>query len=151
MSLAQEVGPGLDGLAQLKALMASGRKPGILMSLDFEFVEVEEGRAVFAGTPGPHAYNPIGTVHGGYAATLLDSACGCSVHSRLAADQAYTTLELKVSYHRAMTRDSGRVQAEGRVLTFGQRVAFAEAKLTDAQGRLLASATSTLLVMQRKA
>lgn len=150
MSLAQEVGPGLDGLAQLKALMASGRKPGILMSLDFDFIEVEEGRAVFAGTPGPHAYNPIGTVHGGYAATLLDSACGCAVHSRLAADQAYTTLELKVSYHRAMTHDSGRVQAEGRVLTFGQRVAFAEAKLTDTQGRLLASATSTLLVMQRK-
>ena len=83
MSLVTEVGgSGLDGLSQLRALMASGRKPGILVALDFEFVEVEPGKAVFAGTPGEHAYNPIGTVHGGYAATLLDSASGCAVHSR---------------------------------------------------------------------
>src|ERR1700726_504031 len=73
MSLADEVAGGLDGLSQLRALMASGRKPGILVALDFEFVEVEAGKAVFAGMPGKHAYNPIGTVHGGYAATLLDS------------------------------------------------------------------------------
>jgi acyl-coenzyme A thioesterase PaaI-like protein len=83
MSLVDEVGGGLDGLAQLRALMASGRKPGILVALDFEFVEVEAGKAVFAGTPGEHAYNPIGAVHGGYAATLLDSACGYAVHSAL--------------------------------------------------------------------
>jgi len=82
MSLVEEVGPGLDGLSQLRALMNSGRKPGILVSLNFDFIEIESGRAVFAGTPGEHAYNPIGTVHGGYAATLLDSACGCAVHSR---------------------------------------------------------------------
>lgn len=144
-----QTGAGLDGLAQLRALLASGRKPGILVSLDFDFVEAEEGLAVFAGTPGPHAYNPIGTVHGGYAATLLDSACGCAVHSRLSAEQAYTTLELKVAYHKAITRHSGRLRAEGRVLSFGQRVAYAEAKLTDAEGRLLASATSTLLVFAR--
>jgi acyl-coenzyme A thioesterase PaaI-like protein len=80
MSLADEVGGGLDGLSQLRMLMASGRKPGILVALDFVFVEVEAGKAVFEGTPGKHAYNPIGTVHGGYAATLLDSACGCAVH-----------------------------------------------------------------------
>lgn len=148
-SLVDQTGAGLDGLAQLRALLASGRKPGILVSLDFDFVEAEEGLAVFAGTPGPHAYNPIGTVHGGYAATLLDSACGCAVHSRLSAEQAYTTLELKVAYHKAITRHSGRLRAEGRVLSFGQRVAYAEAKLTDADGRLLASATSTLLVFAR--
>ena len=71
MSLVEEVGPGLDGLSQLRALMNSGRKPGILVSLNFDFIEIESGRAVFAGTPGEHAYNPIGTVHGGYAATLL--------------------------------------------------------------------------------
>jgi len=99
MSLVEEVGPGLDGLSQLRALMNSGRKPGILVSLNFDFIEIESGRAVFAGTPGEHAYNPIGTVHGGYAATLLDSACGCAVHSRLSANQAYMTLELKVAYH----------------------------------------------------
>ncbi|AKQ55378.1 PaaI family thioesterase [Bordetella hinzii] len=150
MSLVEEVGSGLDGLAQLRALMASGRKPGILESLDFDFVEVEPGRAVFAGIPGAHAYNPIGTVHGGYAATLLDSACGCAVHSQLSAEQAYTTLELKVAYHKAITRDTGLIRAEGRVLSLGQRVGYSEARLTDAQGRLLASATSTLLVFARK-
>src|ERR1700678_2381852 len=145
MSLVDEVGGGPDGLSQLRALMASGRKPGILVSLDFEFVEVEAGRAVFAGTPGEHAYNPIGTVHGGYAATLLDSACGCATHSRLSAKQGYTTLELKVAYHRPITRDTGRPRAEGHTTTFGKRAAFAEATLKDAEGRLYASATSTLL------
>jgi uncharacterized protein (TIGR00369 family) len=149
MSLVNEVGGGLDGLSQLRALMASGRKPGILVALDFEFVEVEAGKAVFTGTPGEHAYNPIGTVHGGYAATLLDSACGCAVHSRLTASQAYTTLELKVAYHKPITKDTGLLRAEGRVLSFGRRAAFAEAKLTDARGKLYASATSTLLVFDR--
>src|SRR5712692_8842620 len=95
MSLVDEVGGGLDGLSQLRALMASGRKPGILVALDFEFVEVEAGRAIFAGTPGEHTYNPIGAVHGGNAATLLDSACACAVHSLLTTSQDCTTLELK--------------------------------------------------------
>ncbi|ARP96378.1 PaaI family thioesterase [Bordetella genomosp. 13] len=149
MSMVEEIGSGLDGLAQLRALMGSGRKPGIMVSLDLDFIEVEAGRAVFAGVPGDHAYNPIGMVHGGYAATLLDSACGCAVHSRLQAGQGYTTLELKVAYHRAVTRDSGLLRAEGRVQTLGRRVAFAEAALTDAQGRLYATATSTLLVFEQ--
>lgn len=149
MSLIDDVASGLDGLSQLRALIASGRKPGILHSLDFDFIEVEPGRAVFAGTPGDHAYNPIGMVHGGYAATLLDSACGCAVHSRLDAMQAYTTLELKIAYHKAITRETGPLRAEGRVMSIGRRAAFAEARLTDAAGTLYASATSTLLVMQR--
>jgi uncharacterized protein (TIGR00369 family) len=149
MSLVEEVSAGLDGLGQLRALMASHRKPGILRSLDFDFVEVEAGRAVFAGIPGEHAYNPIGTVHGGYAATLLDSACGCAVHSRLTATQAYTTLDLSVSYHKSITRDTGPLRAEGRVRSLGRRVAFAEANLTDSEGRLYASATSTLLIFDR--
>jgi uncharacterized protein (TIGR00369 family) len=149
MSLVNEVGAGLDGLAQLRALMASGRKPGILLSLNFDFVEVELGRAVFAGVPGEHAYNPIGSVHGGYAATLLDSCVGCAVHSRLSATQAYTTLELKVAYHKAITRDSGLLRAEGAVISLGRRAAFAEGKLTDASGKLYASATSTLIIFDR--
>jgi uncharacterized protein (TIGR00369 family) len=149
MSLVEEVGAGLDGLAQLRALISSGRKPGILRALDFEFAEVEFGKAVFTGTPGEQAYNPLGTVHGGYAATLLDSACGCAVHSRLSASQAYTTLDLSVSYHRPITRDTGSLRAEGRVRSLGKRVGFAEASLTDAEGRLYASATSTLLVFDR--
>lgn len=150
MSLVQEIAAGLDGLGQLRALMTSGRKPGILRTLDFEFVEVEAGRAVFVGTPGEHAYNPIGTVHGGYAATLLDSACGCAVHSQLTATQAYTTLDLNVSYHKSITRETGRLRAEGRVRSPGRRVAFAEAQLTDADGKLYASATSTLLIFERQ-
>lgn len=141
--------PALTGLEQLLALKASGRKPGMVETLQFDLVEIEEGRAVFEGVPDRHVYNPIGTVHGGYAATLLDSAMGLAVHSRLAADQGYTTLELKVAYHRAMTVDTGLVRAEGRVVSMGRRAAFAEAKLTDAEGRLLASSTSSLLVIQR--
>ncbi|HEU4416749.1 MAG TPA: PaaI family thioesterase [Candidatus Angelobacter sp.] len=151
MSLLDEVGGGLDGLGQLRALIASGRKPGILISLDLSFVEVEPGRAVFAGMPGEHAYNPIGSVHGGYAATLLDSACGCAVHSRLSASQGYTTLELKVAYHKAITSKAGMLRAEGRVISLGRRVAFAEGSLSGANGELYASATSTLLVFDKTA
>ena len=130
--------------------MAGGNPPPIAQLMKFDLVEIAEGRAVFAGTPGKEVYNPIGSVHGGYAATLLDSACGCAVHSMLSPSQAYTTLELKIAYHRALTQESGLVRAEGKVLTFGKRVAFAEAKLVDPQGRLCASATSTLLVFERK-
>ncbi|MFL6246491.1 MAG: PaaI family thioesterase [Thermoanaerobaculia bacterium] len=149
MSLAEEVGAGLDGLSQLRALIASGRRPGISVSLGFTLVEVDSGHAVFEGTPGEHVYNPIGSVHGGYAATLLDSACGCAVHSRLSATQAYTTLELKVAYHKAITHDTGRLRAIGRVVSMGRRAAFAEATLIDDECRLYASATSTLLVIER--
>ncbi len=149
MSMVTEIGAGLDGRAQLLAFIASGQRPGIGESLDFDLVEVGDGVAVFAGTPGAHACNPMGTIHGGYFATLLDSACGCAVHSRLSAQQRYTTLELKVAFHKAMTAETGRVRAEGRVLTAGRRVAFAEARIVDAAGTLYASATSTLLVMDR--
>ena len=144
-----EIGRGLSGLEQLRAFIASGQRPGIGDSLDFDLVDVGEGYAAFEGVPGVHAYNPMGIVHGGYFATLLDSACGCAVHSRLTAEQAYTSLELKVTFQKAMTRDTGRVRAEGRVRTIGRRVAFAEASLMDAQGRLYGTATSTLLVFDR--
>ena len=149
MSILELAEAPLSGLDQLRAWMAGGRQPAIGETLGFKLVEAEEGRAVFEGIPGLHVYNPIGTVHGGYAATLLDSACGCAVHSRLTAAQAHTTLELKVAYHKAMRADTGPVRAEGRVISLGRRTAFAEATLTDAEGRLLATATSTLLVMDR--
>ncbi len=149
MSTADQAAPAVSGLEQIRALMLGGRRPGIVETLDLRLVEVAEGRAVFEGTPGTHVYNPIGTVHGGYAATLLDSACGIAVHTKLAANQAYTTLEIKVAYHRVMTAETGLVRAEGNVTSFGRRAAFAEARLTDTAGRLLASATSTLLVVQR--
>ena len=137
----------LSGIDQLRALIALDDQPPIGRTMDFALVEVEEGRAVFEGNPDARVYNPIGSVHGGYAATLLDSACGVAVHSRLAVGQSFTTLELKVSYLRGMTTETGVVRAEGVVISMGRRVAFAEAKLTDASGRLLATATSTLLVI----
>ncbi len=137
----------VSGLEQLRGLIVAGRTFGIFQSLDFVLSHIEHGFAVFEGTPGPHAYNPMHIVHGGYAASLLDSACGCAVHSTLAPGQAYTTLELKVAYHKAMTAETGPVRAEGRVLSVGRRAGFAEAKLLGADGALYASATSTLLVM----
>ena len=135
-----------DGLAQLRALMENGPRPPIAETMKFEFVEVDRGFAVFESEPDRSVYNPIGSVHGGYAATLLDSACGMAVHSQLGAGQGYTTLELKVAYHRGLTDGSGRVRTEGRVVSMGRRVAFAEATLRDGAGRLCATATSTLLV-----
>jgi uncharacterized protein (TIGR00369 family) len=149
MSLVREVGSGLSGLEQLQALIKAGRRPGIAVSLDFTLAEVGDGFAVFTGTPGQHAYNPIGMVHGGYAATLLDSACGCAAHTRLTAKQSYTTLELKVAYHKTIMDSTGPLRAEGRIVTLGRRVAFTEAKLVDEAGKLYASATSTLLVMEQ--
>jgi len=128
-------------------MMAAKAQPSIGRTLDFDLVEVGEGLAVFEGSPDERTYNPMGTVHGGYAATLLDSACGIATHSKLAPGQGYTTLELKVAYHRPMTANIGRVRAVGSVTSFGRRVAFAEAKLIDSDGRLLASASSTLLVI----
>jgi uncharacterized protein (TIGR00369 family) len=149
MNVFEEFDRTMSGLDQLRALIKAGRRPPIGDALDFNLVEIEPGRAVFAGTPGPKVYNPMGSIHGGYAASLLDSACGCAVHSRLDATQAYTTLELKIAYHKAMTDKTGLVHAEGTVLSIGRRVAFAEAKLTDQAGKLYASATSTLLIFER--
>ncbi|MDE2326812.1 MAG: PaaI family thioesterase [Rhodospirillales bacterium] len=141
--------PPLPGIDQLRALMESDITLAMGRTLGFHLVEIGEGRVVFEGTPGREVYNPLGTVHGGYAATLLDSACGCAVHTMLTAEQAYSTLELKVSYHRAMTAETGTVRAVGTVISLGRRAGFSEARLTDASGRLYASATSTLIIMQR--
>lgn len=135
-----------DGLAQLNAMLAGGLKAPIGQTLGFDLVEVERGRVVFEGRPDRSVYNPLGAVHGGYAATLLDSACGIATHSTLGPGRGYTTLELKVSYLRGLTENSGIVRATGQVLSTGSRVAFAEAELHDGEGRLCATATSTLLV-----
>jgi uncharacterized protein (TIGR00369 family) len=116
--------------------------------IGFELVELGEGRASFALDPAQRHYNPLGTVHGGIAATLLDSAMGCAVHTTLGEDEAYTTLELKVNYVRAITEATGRVVATGSVIHRGGRVATAEARLTDDDGRLLAHGTSTCLIVK---
>lgn len=135
-----------DGLQQLSAMLSGQLKAPIGEKLGFHLVEVERGRAVFEATPDPSVNNPFGAVHGGYAATLLDSACGIAVHSRLEANRGHTTLELKVSYLRGLNARSGTVRATGRTLSVGRRVAFAEATLHDGEGRLCATATSTLLL-----
>jgi uncharacterized protein (TIGR00369 family) len=137
----------LSGLEFMRGILEGRFPPApITTALKFEVVEVEHGRAVFEGTPDFDFYNPIGSVHGGYAATLLDSCMGCAVHAGLPAGQAYTTLEFKINYVRAMTDQTGRVRAEGRVIHSGRRAATAEGHLYDAGGKLLAHATTTCLV-----
>lgn len=140
-----------SGLESLRAVI-EGRRPEIPMArtLGYRLVEVEEGRVLFEGEPGPHVLNPMGTVHGGWAATVLDSCVACAVHSTLKPGQAYTTLELKVAYHRAMTPDIGTVRAEGVVLSVGRRAGFAEGKLIGPDGKLYASATSTCIIMDAR-
>jgi uncharacterized protein (TIGR00369 family) len=146
-----DVAASMSGIELLQGMIA-GRFPGppIMELMGFRLVEVESGRAVFAGTPGFQHYNPLGTVRGGYAATLLDSCMGCSVHTTLPKGTGYTTLEFKVSLVRAVTADTGPVRAEGKVITSGRRVATAEGRLTDTDGRLLAHATTTCLVFEVK-
>jgi uncharacterized protein (TIGR00369 family) len=137
----------LSGLQQLQAIFAGKTGyAGIVKTLDLKPVSAEEGFVVFEGSPTQAVYNPLGSVHGGYAATLLDTVMGCAVHSRLLPGQAFTTLELKVAYHHSLTDASGPVRAEGRVISFGRRAAFAEGRLSDKNGKLCATATTTCLV-----
>ena len=144
-----ETAAAMSGLELLKGI-AERRFPGapIMQLIGFELTEVENARAVFEGTPAFKHYNPIGTVHGGYAATLLDSCMACAVHTTLPKGVGYATLEFKVSHIRPITADTGRVRAEGKVINSGRRVATAEGRLTDAGGRLLAHATTTCLVFE---
>jgi uncharacterized protein (TIGR00369 family) len=138
----------MTGLETLRAIVA-GELPGapIAELLGFEPVEVDEGRALFAAVPGPEHYNPIGSVHGGLAATLLDSAMGCAVHTTLAAGLGYTTLELKVNFTRPITSETGRILCEGTVVHRGGRVATAEGRVfVEASGKLLAHGTTTCLI-----
>ncbi len=138
----------MSGLDFMQAIL-DGRlpRPPIAATLNFALVEVAKGFAAFEGMPGPAHYNPIGSVHGGYAATLLDSCMGCAVQTTLAQGFGYTTLEFKISFIRGMTSETGRVRAEGRVIAAGRRVGTAEGKLIDAEGRTLATGTTTCLIM----
>lgn len=139
-------GPGLELLKKLVA----GELPPAPMArlLGYDLVEVSEGRAVFRATPAEFHYNPAGQVHGGFAATLLDSAMGCAVYSTVDAGSTYTTVELKVNYLKPVTVATGPVRAIGTVLHRGRRTAMAEGRLEDAAGRLLAHATTTCLIWQ---
>jgi len=122
--------------------------PPIAVLMNMSPTEVEEGRAVFSALPGEEHYNPIGVVHGGFMATLLDSVAGCAVHTTLAKGEAYTTLTLEVKNVRPLTRDTGMVRAEGTVEYRGRRQATADARLYAVEtGKMLASATSTCMIM----
>lgn len=138
----------VSGLEYMRELLAAGalRAPPIAATLDFHLREVDFGLAVFEGLPQEYHYNPIGTVHGGYAATLLDSALGCAVHTTLEPGFGYTTLELKVNFVRPLTKDTGLVRVEGKIISAGKRVATAEARLTDAAGRVCSHGTTTCLI-----
>jgi uncharacterized protein (TIGR00369 family) len=143
----------VDVLAQAPGLeflrgVIDGRHPMPPMAdlIGFALTEVDFGRAVFESTPEFRHYNPLGTVHGGYAATLLDSCMGCAVHTTLPAGVGYITLEFKVTLIRGISTETGVVTAEGRILNSGRRAASAEGRLTDHKGRLLAHATTTCLV-----
>jgi uncharacterized protein (TIGR00369 family) len=139
-----------DGLAQVRALLAAGRQPPLGEKLGIALVEADHGHAVFEATPDGSSYNPMGSVHGGFIATMLDSACGIAAHTALRPGFAYTTLELKVSFLRPLNDLSGTIKATGRLLSIGGRAAFAEATLHDGKGQLCATATATLLVFEQR-
>ena len=145
--LSARAGTTLSGIDYLRAI-AQGKlpPPPIALLLGFDIAEVEEGRVVFTAETGEHQYNPIGVVHGGLAATLLDSVMGCAVHSRLPAGRGYTTLEIKVNYVHAIKRESGPLRAIGTVVHMGGKTATAEARLLDREGRLCAHGTTTCML-----
>lgn len=139
----------VDGLTFLRALAAGEVPPApIATTLGFTVLEVESGRVVFGLEPAEFHFNPIGSVHGGVFATLLDSAAGCAVHSALPAGTAYTSLDLSVKFLRGLGADSGPVRCEGLVVHMGGRTALAEARLHDGAGRLCAHATSSCMIFR---
>jgi uncharacterized protein (TIGR00369 family) len=140
-------GLSMPGLDYMQALAAGALPaPPIAATLQFELVEAEAGRAVFTCTPDESVYNPIGVVHGGLVCTLLDSAAGCALHTTLPQGKGYTSVEIKVSYLKAVRANSGKLTATGTVVKSGSRVGFTEATVTDESGAVVATASSTLLV-----
>jgi len=138
---------GKSGLELLQRAIAGEFPPSPMAKLmDIHLTEVERGRAIFTGTPQEFHYNPLGTVHGGFGATLLDSAMGCAVHSALNAGDIYTTLEFKINFVRALTHDSGEVRGIGRLISETRTTAIAEGRIEDGEGTLYAFATTTCLI-----
>ena len=141
---------GLTGLEIFAAMFAGTLpRPPIGDTLDFLPIKIERGLAIFQGRPQKKHYNPLGTVHGGWFVTLLDSALGCAVHSTLAAGRGYTTLEIKSNFLRALTDAVPVVRAEGKVLHVGRQTATAEARIVGPDGKLYAHATTTCLIFDR--
>jgi uncharacterized protein (TIGR00369 family) len=152
MSDAQAIARELMGMSGLEALRAlvEGRfsPPSISETLNFRLVEVEHGFVAFEGEPSAAILNPMGAVHGGWALTLIDSACGAAGHTTLPAGVGYGTLETKANFVRPITPTTGKLRCEGRVLAQGRTILTAEAKLTDAQGKLYAHGTSTCMIIR---
>ena len=137
----------LSGLELLRGIVdGTIPDPPISRTFDFYLCDAEPGRAVFMGMPGFAHYNPIATVHGGWHATLLDSAMGCAIHTLVPAGQAYTTLEFKIHCVRPLTDRTGPVRAEGKVIASGRRTATSEARLVDAAGKLYSHGTTTCMI-----
>jgi uncharacterized protein (TIGR00369 family) len=142
---------GKSGLAFLHAILAGDLPPApISQALGFVLAEAREGYARFRGVPEEYHYNPMGSVHGGYACTLLDSALGCAVMTVLDEKTAYTTVQIGVHLTRPITKDTGPIDAEARIVHRGGRMATAEATLKDQKGALLAHATTTCIILPRK-
>jgi uncharacterized protein (TIGR00369 family) len=143
------VAAGMSG-AEFFAAIGSGEipPPPIMQALDLEGAAFGDGTASFRLTPREYHYNPIGSVHGGIFATMLDSACGCAVHTKLPRGVFYTSLDLSVKFLRPVTVATGPITAEGTVVHLGRRMALAEARITDAQGKLYATATSSCLILR---
>ena len=137
----------MSGLDYLRHVMLDrAREAPIGATLGFRLVRFEHGLAVFEATPAEFHYNPLGTVHGGLAATLLDSALSCAVHTTLRPGLGYTTVELKVNFARPMLATTGLITCEGRTINVGSRIATSEARLTGADGKLYAHGTATCLI-----
>jgi uncharacterized protein (TIGR00369 family) len=147
----QTTAASMPGLSFWRAV-ADGQlpPPPITELLRMHVVEVEDGRVTFDFTPDVSMYNPLGMVHGGAVCTLLDTATGCAMHTTLPEGVSYTSVEIKVNYLKAVTVDSGTLTAVGTVVKAGSRIGFAEAEVTDASGKLVATATSTLLVIDSR-
>ena len=144
-----EIMASMSGLDFVRAIFdGSLPAPPIMQTIEPFDSSAEPGLVVVHSIPGFRHYNPIGSVHGGYAATLLDSVMGLAIHTMLPSGSGYTTLEFKISFIKGMTDDTGPVRSEGRILSVGRRAATAEARITDAKGRLLAHATTTCLVFE---
>ena len=140
-----------DGLSFLRGIIAgTNPAPPFADAMDFELAEADEGRVVFVGQPSARFFNPLGTIHGGWTATILDSAMACAVHSALRVGEGYTTLEMKLNYVRPVMPASGPVRCEGRLIHRGGSVATSEGKLVDAQGKLLAHGTETCMIFGAK-
>ncbi len=144
---AAQTGAELSGLEYMRAVAGGDvPPPPIAVVLRMEPIEIDEGRVVFRGEPGEEHYNPIGMVNGGYAATLIDSAIGCAVHTTLPAGSGYSTQTLEAKFVRPVTSDSGPLRCEAQVLYGGRRQATAEARVYDAAGKLVAHGTGTCLI-----